>query len=74
MSWPTSAATTSPAPAEEADAYFSMLGLDVDPAARDALLRRTQGWMAGLRLAAMRAALTRNRARPSPTWPVTSRS
>ena len=40
---------------EEADAYFSMLGLDVDPSARDALLRRTQGWMAGLRLAAMRA-------------------
>jgi len=38
---------------EEADAYFSMLGLDVDPGARDALLRRTQGWMAGLRLAAM---------------------
>jgi LuxR family maltose regulon positive regulatory protein len=40
---------------EEADAYFAMLGLDVDPGARDALLRRTQGWMAGLRLAAMRA-------------------
>jgi LuxR family maltose regulon positive regulatory protein len=40
---------------EEADAYFSMLGLDVDPGARDALLRRTQGWMAGLRLAAMGA-------------------
>ncbi|MDX6334070.1 MAG: LuxR family transcriptional regulator, maltose regulon positive regulatory protein [Streptosporangiaceae bacterium] len=40
---------------EEADAYFSMLGLDVDRGARDALLRRTQGWMAGLRLAAMRA-------------------
>jgi LuxR family transcriptional regulator, maltose regulon positive regulatory protein len=40
---------------EEADAYFSMLGLDVDPGARDALLRRTQGWMAGLRLAAMAA-------------------
>ena len=38
---------------DEADAYFSMLGLDVDPGARDALLRRTQGWMAGLRLAAM---------------------
>ena len=38
---------------EEADAYFSMLGLDVGPGARDALLRRTQGWMAGLRLAAM---------------------
>ena len=40
---------------EEADAYFSMLGLDVAPSARDALLRRTQGWMAGLRLAAMAA-------------------
>jgi LuxR family maltose regulon positive regulatory protein len=39
---------------DEADAYFSMLGLDVESGARDALLRRTQGWMAGLRLAAMR--------------------
>lgn len=41
--------------ADEADAYFAMLGIDVDRAARDELLRRTQGWMAGLRLAAMRA-------------------
>ena len=41
--------------ADEADAYFAMLGLDVDQGARDELLRRTQGWMAGLRLAAMRA-------------------
>jgi LuxR family transcriptional regulator, maltose regulon positive regulatory protein len=40
---------------EEADAYFAMLGIDVDSAARDELLRRTEGWMAGLRLAAMRA-------------------
>jgi LuxR family transcriptional regulator, maltose regulon positive regulatory protein len=40
---------------DEADAYFTMLGLDVDRAARDELLRRTEGWMAGLRLAAMRA-------------------
>jgi LuxR family transcriptional regulator, maltose regulon positive regulatory protein len=38
---------------EEADAYFAMLGLEVDVWARDELLRRTQGWMAGLRLAAM---------------------
>ncbi len=41
--------------ADEADAYFALLGLDVDQGARDELLRRTQGWMAGLRLAAMRA-------------------
>ncbi len=41
--------------ADEADAYFAMLGLDVDPAERDELLRRTEGWMAGMRLAAMRA-------------------
>jgi LuxR family maltose regulon positive regulatory protein len=40
---------------DEADAYFAMLGLDVEDRARDALLRRTQGWMAGLRLAAMAA-------------------
>ncbi len=39
--------------AEEAAAYFAMLGLDVDAYARDELLRRTEGWMAGLRLAAM---------------------
>ncbi|MGE5131562.1 MAG: LuxR C-terminal-related transcriptional regulator [Gemmatimonadota bacterium] len=41
--------------AAEADAYFAMLGLEAEPAERDELLRRTQGWMAGLRLAAMRA-------------------
>jgi LuxR family maltose regulon positive regulatory protein len=41
--------------AEEADAYFAMLGLDVPPPARDEVLRRTEGWMAGLRLAAMTA-------------------
>ena len=41
--------------AEEAAAYFAMLGLDVDAYARDELLRRTEGWMAGLRLAAMSA-------------------
>ena len=51
---------------DEADAYFAMLGLDVDPGARDALLRRTQGWMAGLRLAAMRA-----RADPEPGAKIT---
>jgi len=39
------------APAE-ADAYLAKLGLRVAPAERDELLRRTEGWMAGLRLAA----------------------
>jgi LuxR family transcriptional regulator, maltose regulon positive regulatory protein len=43
--------------ATEADAVFAALGIVADqmargPAARDALLRRTEGWMAGLRLAA----------------------
>jgi len=38
---------------DEAEAYFAMLGLEVDAGARDELLRRTEGWMAGLRLAAM---------------------
>ncbi len=38
---------------EEADAYFAMLGLEVDASSRDEVLRRTEGWMAGLRLAAM---------------------
>jgi LuxR family transcriptional regulator, maltose regulon positive regulatory protein len=40
---------------DEADAYFAMLGLRVAPAERNEVLRRTEGWMAGLRLAAMRA-------------------
>jgi LuxR family transcriptional regulator, maltose regulon positive regulatory protein len=41
---------------EEADAYFAMVGLQLAPAQRDELLARTQGWMTGLRLAALRAA------------------
>ncbi len=41
--------------AEEADAYFAMLGIDVAAAERDEVLRSTEGWMAGLRLAAMGA-------------------
>ncbi len=40
---------------EEADAYFAMVGLDLPPAQRDELLARTEGWMTGLRLAALRA-------------------
>src|ERR1019366_54395 len=40
---------------EEADAYFAMLGIQVAAAERDELLRRTEGWMAGLRMAAMSA-------------------
>ena len=51
---------------DEADAYFAMLGLDVAKGARDELLRRTEGWMAGLRLAAMRA-----RACPGPGTRIT---
>jgi LuxR family maltose regulon positive regulatory protein len=39
--------------APEADAYLAMLGLSLAPAQRDGLLHRTEGWMAGLRLAAM---------------------
>ncbi len=39
----------------EADAYFAMVGHDLPPAQRDELLARTQGWITGLRLAAMRA-------------------
>ena len=39
---------------EEADGYFRMLGRDVPAAQRDELLKRTQGWITGLRLAAMR--------------------
>jgi LuxR family transcriptional regulator, maltose regulon positive regulatory protein len=38
---------------EEADAYFAGLGLSCDPGVRDELLRCTEGWMTGLRLAAL---------------------
>ncbi len=41
--------------AAEADAYFAMLGIKVGEAERDEVLQSTEGWMAGLRLAAMRA-------------------
>jgi LuxR family transcriptional regulator, maltose regulon positive regulatory protein len=41
--------------AGEADGYFAKLGLTAEGAERDDLLRRTEGWMAGLRLAALRA-------------------
>ncbi len=37
----------------EADAYLGKLGLRVAAAERDELLRYTEGWMAGLRLAAL---------------------
>ncbi len=40
---------------DEADAYFAKLGLTAETADRDDLLRKTEGWMAGLRLAALRA-------------------
>jgi len=41
--------------ADEADAYFGLLGLRVAAAERNEVLRRTEGWMAGLRLAVMQA-------------------
>jgi LuxR family transcriptional regulator, maltose regulon positive regulatory protein len=37
----------------EADAYVAMLGISLGPAQRAELLSRTEGWMAGLRLAVM---------------------
>ena len=39
--------------AAEADGYLALLGIGMTPAQRDELLHRTEGWMAGLRLAAM---------------------
>ncbi len=42
--------------AQEAEAYFDALGLAAGPAKRDSLLRETEGWMAGARLAALIAA------------------
>jgi LuxR family transcriptional regulator, maltose regulon positive regulatory protein len=41
--------------AEEAAAYFAMLGIEIGAGERAELLSRTEGWMTGLRLAAMRA-------------------
>jgi LuxR family transcriptional regulator, maltose regulon positive regulatory protein len=42
--------------AQEAAAYFDALGLAADPARREALMRETEGWMAGSRMAALIAA------------------
>ncbi len=41
--------------AEEADAYLAMLGMKMPAAERNRILRRTEGWMAGIRLAALQA-------------------
>jgi LuxR family maltose regulon positive regulatory protein len=41
--------------ADEADAYFTMLGIRVPAPERNEVLRRTEGWMAGLRLAVLQA-------------------
>jgi len=40
--------------ADEAAAYFAMLSIDVGAAEREEFLTRTEGWMAGLRLASIR--------------------
>jgi LuxR family maltose regulon positive regulatory protein len=42
--------------ADEAEAYLAALGLDGGSVRRDALMRATEGWMAGPRLAALMAA------------------
>lgn len=41
---------------EEAEEYFDMLGVSLDTQAREMVFERTEGWMAGLRMAAIRAA------------------
>jgi LuxR family maltose regulon positive regulatory protein len=41
---------------QEVADYFAMLGVNLPDTQRDELLERTQGWMTGLRLAALRAA------------------
>ena len=41
--------------ADEARAYFAMIGIDLPTERLDDLLSRTQGWITGLRLAAMRS-------------------
>jgi LuxR family maltose regulon positive regulatory protein len=44
---------------DEADAVLAALGLAADEAERDSLLRHTEGWMAGLRMAALAARSSR---------------
>ncbi len=39
---------------DEARAYFAMIGIDMPPERLDDVLSRTQGWITGLRLAALR--------------------
>jgi LuxR family transcriptional regulator, maltose regulon positive regulatory protein len=41
--------------AEETEAYFAMLGTQLSPAACDRVVKRTEGWLAGLRLTALGA-------------------
>ena len=40
---------------DEASAYYSMIGKPLSPAERDEVLKRTEGWLAGLRLTAIGA-------------------
>src|SRR5450755_3306106 len=54
--WPSRpcwSSTTFTSSTAEAAAYLAMLDIAMTPARRDELLHRTEGWMAGLRLAAM---------------------
>ncbi len=52
--------------AEETAAYFGMLGRPLTPAERDQIFRRTEGWLAGLRLTALAEPPAR---RTTPAWP-----
>ncbi|HET7017579.1 MAG TPA: LuxR C-terminal-related transcriptional regulator [Streptosporangiaceae bacterium] len=48
----------------EAQAYFDMLGVELPPDQLDELLGRTQGWITGLRLAALRSEAAHEPAAP----------
>jgi LuxR family transcriptional regulator, maltose regulon positive regulatory protein len=49
----------------ETQAYFEMLGVELPPDQLDELLGRTQGWITGLRLAALRSETAREPVAPS---------
>jgi len=50
---------------DEAGAYFEMLGIDLPAPRLDEVLRRTEGWITGLRLATLRGEPDRE---PAPPW------
>ena len=55
--------------AEESGALMAASGLELDEDALDALLERSEGWVAGLRLWLLAPAIQRSRSAPGYTAP-----